>query len=461
MKAYLGPLETAGRMSRKNHVYDIGKRPWSSVDTRARISSSVRFNQPSRSSTHTTLSSSSRADRCGCKAYSNHAANVKGRFLWNPSISHSYSTSSSKGRSPFLVELPHRSLVAVGGRDASRFLQGLTTNNVPFNPPSTEDQPNHLPLALSSVFLSPQGRILQDVLIYTLPASAKYIQDLSVDGTDEGIAYLIEVDRAQVPSLLKTLKRYKLRSKVSMKEVPWEQLGIAFRSAGQTTNHPLLEELVNERNMFCARDERAPGLGYRIIAPPEELHNGAFGEQAPIEAYRLHRYRNGIAEGQDELPSEHALLHESDLDVMDAVDFRKGCYVGQELVIRTQHTGVVRKRILPAVLYEAGETAPESLPSSIDTSTFATIPYGADIKRVGETDGAGRKNRSAGKWVANVGDVGLALVRLEVMAGLGPTGEPLEGWQAPEFAVDVERGVNGNPRTKVFVPDWWSERRSH
>jgi mRNA-decapping enzyme subunit 2 len=153
-------------------------------------------------------------------------------------------------------------------------------------------------------------------------------------------------------------------------------------------------------------------------------------------------------------------VHESDLDVMDAVDFRKGCYVGQELVIRTQHTGVVRKRILPAVLYEAGETAPESLPSSIDTSTFASIPYGADIKRVGETDGAGRKNRSAGKWVANVGDVGLALVRLEVMAGLGPTGEPVEGWRAPEFAVDTERG-DGNPRAKVFVPDWWSERRSH
>lgn len=37
------------------------------------------------------------------------------------------------------------------------------------------------------------------------------------------------------------------------------------------------------------------------------------------------------------------------------VDFRKGCYVGQELTIRTYHTGVVRKRIVPIQIYKDGE----------------------------------------------------------------------------------------------------------
>lgn len=38
------------------------------------------------------------------------------------------------------------------------------------------------------------------------------------------------------------------------------------------------------------------------------------------------------------------------------VDFRKGCYVGQELTVRTYHTGVVRKRILPVVIHPPEET---------------------------------------------------------------------------------------------------------
>jgi folate-binding protein YgfZ len=40
------------------------------------------------------------------------------------------------------------------------------------------------------------------------------------------------------------------------------------------------------------------------------------------------------------------------LELQHGVDFRKGCYVGQELTARTHHTGVVRKRVVPVLLYE-------------------------------------------------------------------------------------------------------------
>ena len=48
-------------------------------------------------------------------------------------------------------------------------------------------------------------------------------------------------------------------------------------------------------------------------------------------------------EGQIEIPKETALPLESNIDIMGGIDFRKGCYVGQELTIRTHHTGVVRE----------------------------------------------------------------------------------------------------------------------
>src|SRR5690606_34871018 len=82
----------------------------------------------------------------------------------------------------------------------------------------------------------------------------------------------------------------------------------------------------------------------------------------PESTYHLCRYVLGLAEGQSEILRDSALPHESNLDLLGGVDFRKGCYVGQELTIRTEHRGVVRKRILPAVLYSASSSDSASPP---------------------------------------------------------------------------------------------------
>ena len=368
-----------------------------------------------------------------------------------------YSFDASNHSQPFSLQLSHRALVAVVGHDAPSFLQGLTTNNIPFKLPEADGQ---LPTALSTAFLNAQGRILQDVLVYTLPTSSSLIENLALEPRG-GVpsldvpSFLIEVDRTQVAGLVKALRRYKLRSKVAIREVSPEQLGIAFCSGGGAAASSTLPS-----RLFCAKDERAPGLGFRLIGSPDEVSQVDLAAPATLDVYRLHRYRHGVPEGQDELPAEQALVQESDLDLMSGVDFRKGCYIGQELVIRTQHTGVVRKRILPVTLYGAGTNLPDAS-TDVDPSAFPSIPYGADIKRVGDTDTAGRRNRSAGKWVANVGNTGLALVRLEAMAGLGPTGDPIEGWQAPEFMVDAGRGDEANPRVTAVVPEWWTQRKHY
>src|SRR5690606_34793175 len=172
-------------------------------------------------------------------------------------------------------------------------------------------------------------------------------------------------------------------------------------------------------------------------SPPHEITADGKLPVLPENAYTLRRYLHGVAEGQSELLHGQALPHESNLDLTGAVDFRKGCYVGQELTIRTEHRGVVRKRVLPCLLYpdhnEGDSTSstssnlPDTGVSSSSSSsssdnfyslyrpeiapglTAATVPVEASIGRVG------RKGRSAGKWLRGIGNVGLALCRLETM----------------------------------------------
>lgn len=67
------------------------------------------------------------------------------------------------------------------------------------------------------------------------------------------------------------------------------------------------------------------------------------------DLYQALRCLNGIPEGSDEIPPHSAIPHEASLDLAGAIDFQKGCYLGQELVARTQHQGLVRKRLMPLV----------------------------------------------------------------------------------------------------------------
>ena len=106
----------------------------------------------------------------------------------------------------------------------------------------------------------------------------------------------------------------------------------------------------------------------------------------------------------------------------DAVDFRKGCYLGQELTVRTYHTGATRKRILPISLFplapsllemplEEAITAPHRTPSPISGQMI-----GGDIIYHPPPDAASQKPRPAGKILSlhpTANQVGLGLVRLE------------------------------------------------
>jgi folate-binding protein YgfZ len=329
--------------------------------------------------------------------------------------------------------LHSRRLISLSGPDATHYLQGVITRNLSPSTPRTH--------GFYAAFLNAQGRILNDVFIYP-------------DG-GKGDGWLIEVDAKEAERLAKHIKRYRLRAKFDVRVVDPGERGVWSlwrEEEGGWTKHSLdfngAEEFGD--GLIGCEDKRAPGMGRRLVLPegtkPEEDL-----EESAEESYRVRRYLKGVPEGQDELIREASLPQESNLDFMGAIDYRKGCYVGQELTIRTHHTGVVRKRILPVMLY--GKDEPE--PNTLEYSQKKDFPVDSIPKEtsIGRFE---KRGRSAGKFLTGVGNIGLGLCRLEIMTNVQVQGEAGGYKEGDEFKLDWEAEGSGPEMVKVkaFVPPW-------
>lgn len=334
-------------------------------------------------------------------------------------------------------------------------MQGVITQNI-LPPAGSESIDGSSAGSAGSygAFLNAKGRVLHDVFIYRDPRGSP------------GESFLIEVDAAEATRLERHIKRYKLRAKLAVRlldqgEVTvwhgWDDHGGGATVAGEAGPHQLVH----------LRDPRAPGLGHRILTEAGREPAVELERAADEDVYRVRRYLMGVPEGQSELLREQALPLEGNLDVMGGIDFRKGCYVGQELTIRTKHQGIVRKRVLPVMIYGAeGEEQPrqlEYLPAGDDgtaqqSTAASALPADTSIGRLG------KRGRSAGKWLQGVGNVGLALCRLEIMTDVVLPGEPAASSYTPadEFVMEGQAGEDGQDpfkvKIKAFVPEWLRQR---
>ena len=301
-----------------------------------------------------------------------------------------------------------------------------------------------------SAFLNASGRVLHDVFIYPAAHSKNYQRTILGEKHKGDPGVIIEVDANEVDALARHLKRFKLRAKVDIRVLEENEWRVwqAWGSWGELPPH----------EMGCL-DGRAPDLGYRLITcegPGSSVGTREASVSTSFKDYEVMRMLNGVAEGQGEILKESALPQESNIDYMGGIDFRKGCYVGQELTIRTHHTGVVRKRILPVQIYDPGDgqKPPEALTYD-EKSKLVLPPRGANISRVD------KKGRNAGKWLGGIGNIGLALCRLEVMTDTVLTGEGSQWDPEHEFKVawEPEEGREGGEvKVKAFVPYWHETR---
>ena len=114
----------------------------------------------------------------------------------------------------------------------------------------------------------------------------------------------------------------------------------------------------------------------------------------------------GIPEGVQDFVIENSNPLESNLDLLNAsncyllVDFHKGCYLGQELVIRTHHTGVVRKRIVPIQI-------------ASNIADFGDKPILKSEPTLHDWSDKIRETKAITKIGSCVGNIGLGLARLD------------------------------------------------
>lgn len=216
----------------------------------------------------------------------------------------------------WLALLPDRAVFEVKGADSADFLQGLVTNDIAR---AGERR------AVFAGLLTPQGKILFDFFI-----------------VKAGDAYLIEANAAQLPDLLKRLSFYKLRSKVEI-----TGRSADFAVAALWGGEPALPGTIT---VFA--DPRHEPLGLRLILPKDETGNIASASAcaaADAGAYHAHRISLAVPEGGKDYAYGDAFPHEACYDHLNGADFRKGCYVGQEVVSRMEHRGTARKRIVGVV----------------------------------------------------------------------------------------------------------------
>jgi tRNA-modifying protein YgfZ len=215
-----------------------------------------------------------------------------------------------------IAQLPERGLVELKGPDAATFLQGLITNDVA----KAKDG-----VAIFAGLLSPQGKILFEFFI--APAQ---------DG------YLLDCPASQAPDLVKRLSLYKLRAKI---EIIDRSTTLAAAALWDAPAPP--ETLPPDGVLFP--DPRLPGMGWRLIAPrqafPEWVRSSDCRETA-VSEYEAHRIRLTIPKGGVDYAFSDAYPHEACYDQLNGVDFKKGCYVGQEIVARMEFRKTARTRIL-------------------------------------------------------------------------------------------------------------------
>jgi folate-binding protein YgfZ len=200
-----------------------------------------------------------------------------------------------------LAQLSRRAVVALGGPDWRDFLQNLITQDVATLAPGE---------IRFGALLTPQGRLLYDLFAH---------------GREDGCLIDCEADHRE--ALVQRLAMYRLRAKVTIAPDDAPVLALWGGEAAPEG---------------WARDPRLAALGWRGIGiePPP----GAIAVDEA--AYEAHRLALGVP-GPADYGSEKTYPIEADFDLLAGIDFRKGCFVGQETTSRMKRRGQIRNRMVP------------------------------------------------------------------------------------------------------------------
>ncbi|TPK94210.1 MULTISPECIES: folate-binding protein YgfZ [unclassified Mesorhizobium] len=289
---------------------------------------------------------------------------------------------------PF-AQLKDRALISVTGPDAEHFLQNILTTDLDALGP---DQ------AKPGALLSPQGKILFDFLISR--------------AGDDGFQLECRADIAD--DFVRRLMLYRLRAKADIAKQDQALVTVAWGDDSTTSVSDSIgaDSTALADTRFCD-------------VPVRRAYGGETKDCGDPNAWLMLRIGNGIAESGTDYQLGDAFPHDVLLDETGGVGFKKGCYVGQEVVSRMQHRGTARRRVLIA-------SADGPLPAAGTELTVAGRPVGT----LGSVDGP------TGLAVARIDRVKAAVDAGEaIMAGEVPVKLAIPAWAKfsfPEGAVSAE-----------------------
>ena len=226
--------------------------------------------------------------------------------------------------------LEDRGILFVNGLDAKEFLQNLVTNDI-----NKVDNSNSCFASL----LTPQGKFLFDFLI------AKHKS-----------GYFIDCEKKQVDNLFKKLNIYKLRSKVEIMNLSNEFVIAAFsyeKFMSFKEAKDILGYTFKYREDPIILDPRHKKLGGRLIINLEKLYLSLkkldLKSAEPNEYYKF-SHEIGIPQRDMDKLSDKLFGIECNFEELNGIDFKKGCYVGQENTSRIKLRNKLSKRLLPIKL---------------------------------------------------------------------------------------------------------------
>ena len=263
--------------------------------------------------------------------------------------------------------LTDRGVLRVSGEPARHFLNNLVTANI------ETLTPGH---ARYTALLTPQGKIIVDFFVVEAPA-------------EDGGGFFIDAPKALVPDLAQKLNFYKLRAKVTIEALDKLAVLAAWDGIGATEYG------------LDYRDPRLPALGQRVLIPADVVEEAAKdlgAELVDASDYEAHRIALGVPRGGVDFIYGDVFPHDADLDKLNGVDFKKGCFIGQEVVSRVEHRGTARNRIVP-------------------------VEFEAHAAEDGSPVMAGDK--IVGTMGSSAGNIGLAMLRVDRVADAVATGVPL------------------------------------
>ncbi len=226
-----------------------------------------------------------------------------------------------------VIILEDRGFIQIKGSEAKDFLQNIVTNDIE---KVTSDS------TVFSSILTPQGKYLFEFFVLKLKDN-----------------YLIECEKKLTTEIIKLLNFYKLRSKVDF-------IDLSEKYATAIISLEKFKEINNSNLSKCSTtsyeedpvyiDPRNEKLGAKIISKLENIHLTIKKLNLKIvdkKKYYSKSFELGIPQINLDKLKEKIFGIENNLDELNGIDFKKGCYVGQENTSRIKLRNKLRRRILP------------------------------------------------------------------------------------------------------------------